>query len=53
MDPETGERDGDEPLRTLRSYRQRDKKVFFGQNLIHDNTGSLRLGDQLEILDQA
>jgi uncharacterized protein YcbX len=53
VDPQTGERAGDEPLRTLRSYRQRDNKVFFGQNLIHDNTGPLRLGDQVEVLDEA
>ena len=53
VDPETGERDGNEPLRTLRSYRQSDNKVFFGQNLIHDDIGQLRVGDQLEVLDQA
>jgi uncharacterized protein YcbX len=53
VDPATGERDGDEPLRTLRGYRQRDNKVFFGQNLIHDDTGLLRLGDRVEVLEEA
>jgi len=51
VDPQTGERDGDEPLRTLRTYRQRDNKVFFGQNLIHDSAGRLRLGDRVEVLE--
>jgi len=53
VDPDTGQRDGDEPLRTLRRYRQGDNKVFFGQNLIHDDTGRLQLGDPVEVVEQA
>lgn len=52
VDPETGARDGHEPLRTLRGYRQRDNKVFFGQNLIHDGIGRLCLGDQVKVLEE-
>ena len=41
---------GKEPLRTLARFRTRDRKVLFGQNLIHDNLGTLRAGDPVEIL---
>ena len=41
---------GKEPLRTLARFRKRDSKVLFGQNLIHDNLGTLRAGDPVEIL---
>ena len=44
VDPLTGER-GREPLRTLAKYRLADQKVWFGMNLIHDETGVLRVGD--------
>lgn len=49
IDPETGQRSA-EPLKTLAGYRRRDNKVFFGQNLIHDGNGVLRLGMELELL---
>jgi uncharacterized protein YcbX len=52
IDPDTGER-GAEPLRTLMGYRQRDNKVYFGQNLIHDGTGELAEGMAVEILEWA
>jgi uncharacterized protein YcbX len=41
---------GKEPLRTLARFRRRGTKVLFGQNLIHDGTGTLRVGDPVEIL---
>lgn len=41
----TGRRDGDEPLRTLATFRRRDGKVMFGQNVVHYGTGTLRVGD--------
>ena len=44
VDPNTGEQ-GQEPLRTLSHYRLDDNKVWFGMNLIHDGSGTLRLGD--------
>ncbi len=46
VDPATGER-GKEPLKTLATYRLRDKKVWFGMNMIHDSVGTLRVGDVL------
>jgi len=36
---------GKEPLRTLATYRKGERGVYFGQNLIHDAPGTLRLGD--------
>ena len=44
IDPATAEQ-SKEPLRTLARYRQSDGKVWFGMNLIHDGSGTLRLGD--------
>jgi len=48
VDPATGER-GREPLRTLAKYRLTDQKIWFGMNLIHDNVGSLRVGDSVNV----
>ena len=45
VDQRTGER-ADEPLGTLATYRLRDGKLLFGQNLIHDGRGMLCLGDR-------
>jgi uncharacterized protein len=41
-----------EPLRTLATFRRgRDGGVFFGQNIIHENTGMLKVGDSLEVFE--
>ncbi len=50
VNPETGEREGNEPLKTLMTYRKEGGKVFFGQNLIHDAEGVLEVGMPVEIL---
>jgi uncharacterized protein YcbX len=43
-----------EPLRTLATYRHvRGKGVMFGQNLIQAGTGSIGIGDPVEILEMA
>ncbi len=36
-----------EPLRTLATFRKRGGEVLFGQNLIHEEAGTLRVGDVL------
>jgi uncharacterized protein YcbX len=41
---------GVEPTRTLATYRTRNQKVMFGQNLIASNAGMLRAGDVVEIV---
>lgn len=43
VDPLTGLRSA-EPVKTLRQYRMRDSKVFFGQNVIADSIGTLEVG---------
>ena len=50
IDPATAQR-GAEPLRTLMSYRRRDNKIYFGQNLIHDGAGRLAVGMPVEVLE--
>jgi uncharacterized protein YcbX len=40
---------GREPLRTLATYRRRDGKVLFGQNVVHSGIGRLAVGDILYV----
>ncbi len=50
-DQSTAER-GREPLRTLATYRRvQGKGVMFGQNLIHESTGVIRVGDPVELVE--
>ena len=46
---ETGERE-DEPIKTLASYRKRDNKIFFGQNVIADGSGVIGVGMPVDIV---
>ncbi|MFE3071327.1 MOSC domain-containing protein [Streptomyces sp. NPDC059247] len=46
----TAER-GKEPLRTLARHRRRDGRAVFGQNLVPEHTGTVRVGDEVKILD--
>jgi uncharacterized protein YcbX len=39
-----------EPLKTLASYRMKNNKIMFGQNLVHENTGIISVGDELNVL---
>lgn len=50
IDQATGERD---PLvnRVLASYRRHQGQVYFGQNLLYQSFGTLRLGDPVEVLE--
>lgn len=49
VDPATGI-PSREPLRTLASYRTVDNKTLFAQNLIPVNSGTIRVGDEVEVL---
>ena len=42
----------EEPLKTLSTYRRVNNKIYFGQNLLHDGNGILKVGDEIEILEQ-
>jgi len=44
---------GEEPLRTLATYRKVGSKVNFGQNLIHQAPARLAVGDVVEVLETA
>jgi uncharacterized protein YcbX len=50
-DQETGER-GREPLRTLARQRNVNQRLLFGTNMIPENTGEIRVGDEMEILPE-
>ena len=52
IDPETGTKDARrEPMRTLATFRRRPEGgVFLGQNLIPRTLGTVRVGDEVEIL---
>jgi len=46
VDPATGERGGGgEPLKTLGAIHTVNNRITFGMNLVHDRTGTVRVGD--------
>lgn len=51
VDPVRGVMTGKEPLTTLARYRTFDHKVLFGQYLLSPETGMLRVGDEVRVLE--
>lgn len=49
VEQSTGEQ-GKEPLKTLATYRRWDHAIWFGQNLIAHDEGTLAVGDEVKIL---
>lgn len=49
VNPDTGVRDLD-TLGVLAAYRRRNNQVFFGQNLVHDGTGELCVGQAVAVV---
>lgn len=43
---------GIEPLKTLSSFRLKNNKIYFGQNLLHNGTGEISVGDTIEIIQK-
>lgn len=41
---------GREPLRTLARHRRDGKHLLFGQNMIPESTGAVRVGDPVRLL---
>lgn len=41
---------GKEPSKTMAGYRLKNKKIYFGQNLIHSGTGMITVGDELQLI---
>jgi uncharacterized protein len=40
---------GKEPLKTLATYRTKNNKIYFGQNILHQQNGSIAIGNSIEI----
>jgi len=51
LDQETGTW-GVEPLKTLATYRRSDRGIYFGQNVVIEHGGELRLGDPVVVLER-
>ncbi len=52
IDPQTGARSEDrEPLATLKTYRQVEGEVMFGQNLVNDGVGRMEVGMPVTVLE--
>jgi uncharacterized protein len=51
IDPATAQT-GKEPLKTLNGYRKWNNKILFGENLLVKQTGFIKVGDELEILER-
>jgi len=47
IDPTLGMVTSPEPLKTLATYRKQGNKVMFGQNVVHDDVGTLTVGDSV------
>jgi len=43
---------GKEPLKTLTTYRRKDAKVYFGQNVIAAGKGNIHVGDEISIVQK-
>ena len=48
IDQETGI-NYEEPTKTLASYRLKDKKILFGQNVLVSSTGTISVGDEIHL----
>lgn len=52
LDPQTGQRSHDrEPLTTLKTFREKEGDVLFGQNVAVDGHGELEVGMEVEVLE--
>lgn len=50
IDPETGKA-GEEPMKTLATYRKQNGRIIFGQNMIAGSEGSIHIGDEIISFD--
>jgi uncharacterized protein YcbX len=49
IDQQTGIK-AKEPLKTLATYRSKNNKILFGQNLVHEGIGVVAIGDVINVL---
>lgn len=47
---QTNAQKGKEPLKTLAAYRQKNNKIYFGQNLLFKQTGKISIGDDIAVI---
>ena len=52
IDPQTGKA-GKEPLQTLATYRAKNNKIYFGQNVIGPTQGKIKIGDTLTVIKRS
>ncbi|MFN4145990.1 MAG: MOSC domain-containing protein [Runella sp.] len=52
VNPNLGEIDSAEPLRTLASYRKVNNRIFFGQNVLTYQTGIVSVGDKIRVISR-
>ena len=53
IDPDISEKDPNgEPIKTLKRFRSSPDGVMFGQNLIPRRLGKVKVGDQVEVLEE-
>ncbi len=50
VNPQTGAKEGKEPLKTLSGFRRTEQGVLFGQNMIPDQDGVIKVGDAVTVL---
>jgi uncharacterized protein len=43
---------GKEPLKTLATYRMKNNKIYFGQNILQQLNGFVSVGDEIKIITQ-
>lgn len=48
INQESGEK-GNEPLKTLSTFRKVNNKILFGQNLLQLNAGTIKVGDEIAV----
>ncbi len=49
IDQRTAEK-GKEPLKTLATYRSKNNKIYFGENVIAGTTGKIHMGDEITVI---
>jgi len=50
IDQNTGEKEDNEPMQTLTTFRKFEGGIMFGQNCIHKGPGTISVGTKVEIL---
>jgi len=41
-----------EPLKTLAAYRNKNNKIYFGQNILYRGSGLVQVGDRIEVMER-